>query len=191
MQAVSQFSIRHASNPLPAILTWVLAASLWCGLSHAAAQESFRVGVVDPQIVLEQSAYGKRTIAALKEHSSARQKVLASDEEDLKKLQEKLQASQDSNDADLTALQEQLQRKFQKYQQREQTFRQELAQKQTTLMTEYMGKLQVAAGTIAEQQGFTLIIDKGNEANLHIVLYASQGLDVTQDVLKEFEKLYP
>ena len=191
MQAVSQRSVHNASHPFLARLGWVIVASLTIGLPHAAAQDSFRVGIVDPQIVLEQSDYGKRLIADLKEHSSARQKILAADEKELKKLQEKLQAKQDAGETKLTSLQDQLQRTFQKYQQRGKTFQQELSEKQNTLMAEYMEKLQVATKAVAKRQGFALVIDKGNEANLNIVLYASQGLDVSKDVLKEFGTLYP
>ncbi len=182
MQAVSQHSAR---NPFLALLGWAIAASLVCGLPLAVAQDSFRVGVVNPQTILKESAYGKRKRADLEEHRSARRKVLDSDEEDLNKLQDKLQASQDASDADRQSMQQQLQRKFQKYQERVQTFEQELSKKQDDMETEYLEKLQVVAKTVAEQKGFAMV------TNMNVVLYSSQGLDVTEDVLKEFEKLYP
>ena len=191
MQAVSQYSVRNASNPFLAMFGWVIVASLAVGLPAAGAQDSFRVGVVDPKIVLEQSNNGKRAIAELKEHSSVRQKILETDKKELEKLQEKLQARQDAGETDLASLQQQLQNTFRKYQERGRTFQQELTEKQNTLMAEYMEKFRVATKAVAARQGFALVIDKGNEATLNIVLYSSQELDVTDDVLKEFETLYP
>ncbi len=184
MQAVSQCSVRNASTLFLAMVGWVIVAGLAVGLPHADAQE-FRVGIVDPQAILKESVYGKRKLAELEDHASARRKVLESDDEELKKLQEKLQASQDAGGDDLTSLQEQLRSKFQKFQQRGQTFQQELDKKQSEMMTEYIEKLKVAAQAVAEQQDFALVTD------LNIVLYASQGLDITKEVLKEFEQLYP
>ncbi len=194
MQSASQISTRPAGHPFLALFGWIIVAILGCGLPHAAAQESSRVGVVDPQKILEQSAYGKRARATLNEHFNARQKILTSDEEELSTLAKKIQEGEKSGNADLASMQEQLQINEQKFQKRVQTFQQELSQKRSTMMGEYMERLQIAIKAVAEQQGFSLIITETTEATeTKIVLYADRekGLDITKDVLKEFEKLYP
>ena len=185
MQAVNQCSVRKTSNPFLAMFGWVIVASLAVSLPHAGAQDSFRVGIVDPQVILKKSVYGKRKRVELEEHASARQKVLESDREDIDKFHEKLQASKDASDAELQSMQEQLQRKVQKFEKRGQTFQQELSKKENDMMGEYIEKLKIVSKTVAERKGFALI------AAMSSVLYASQGLDITKDVLKEFETLYP
>src|SRR6185295_17868420 len=48
------------------------------------AAEAFKMGVVDPQSVLEKSKAGKKALDGLKEYVSTRQKLLSRDEEDLR-----------------------------------------------------------------------------------------------------------
>ena len=48
------------------------------------AAETFKMGVVDPQAVLEKSKAGKKALDGLKEYVSTRQKLLAGDEEYLR-----------------------------------------------------------------------------------------------------------
>jgi len=36
-----------------------------------------------------------------------------------------------------------------------------------------------------------LIMDKGSDATLKIVLYSRQGLDITNEVVKEFDRRFP
>jgi len=192
MQSASQISTRHAGHPFLAQIGWIIVAILGCGLPQAAAQESLRVGVVDPQAIMEQSAYGKRELAALKEHVTARQKILTSDEEELSALEEKIQEGQEAGSKNLASLRQKHQRNFRKYQDRIQTFQDELSEKRSNMTSEYMERLQIAIKAVAEEKGFSFIVTKANEATgTQIVLYSSKELDVTKDVLKEFEKLYP
>ena len=53
--------------------------------THAA--EAFKMGVVDPQAVLEKSKAGRRALDGLKDYVSTRQKLLSRDEEDLRNTQ--------------------------------------------------------------------------------------------------------
>ncbi len=184
MQPVSHHARRRAGRPFLALIASIILAGL-TATPHAAAQDSFRVGIVDLQAIFQQSAYGKRKRAEFEEHEAARKKVLGSDEEEVMKLQEKFLASRESGGTDLASVEEQLQRKFRKYQQREQTFRQEMSQKRSDMMTEYVEQLQVAAKTIAERENLALIVD------LNVALYVAEKLNVTEDVLKEFETLHP
>ena len=57
---------------------------LFTSLPAAHASEAFKMGVVDPQAVLEKSKAGKKALDGLKEYVSTRQKLLSGDEEDLR-----------------------------------------------------------------------------------------------------------
>lgn len=157
------------------------------GSSYAA--DSVKVGVVDPQAVLEKSKAGKRALETLKEYASTRQKLLASDEEELKNLEKQLK----EQDSTLTETQKrdkqnQFRSKLQDYQRRAQEFNQELAAKQKELVDEYMKKISAATRTVAEKGGFTLVVDKGSENTIKIVLYHRDALDLTEQVIKEFDR---
>jgi outer membrane protein len=135
--------------------------------SLSGAADTFKMGVVDPQTVLEKSKSGKRALDTLKEYAATRQKLLASDEEELKNLEKQLK---------------------QDYQRRAQEFNQELGAKQKELVDEYMKKIGIATKSVAEKGGFTLVVDKGSESTLKIVLYHRDTLDLTDQVIKEFDR---
>ena len=155
------------------------------------AADSFKVGMVDPQAVIEKSKSGSRALATLKEHAQARENVLKSDQKELERLQEELKSTSSGlSDAEKKRKQEQFGRKYQEFQKRGQEYQAELGQKQKSLVQEYMKKIQVATSAVAKRHKFSLIIDKGSENTLQIVLYSRKGLDITSEVVKEFDRRY-
>lgn len=160
-------------------------------LALAAKKGSFRVGVIDPQAVIEKSKAGSRALAGLKEHAQARETVMKNDQKELEQLQEELKASQDKLSAEeQQQKQERFSQRYQEWQKRGQEFQAELGQKQKELVQEYMKKIQEATSIVAKRHGFDIVIDKGSENTLKIVLYDRAGLDLTNEVVKEFNKRY-
>jgi len=160
-------------------------------LANAATKDSFRVGVLDPQTVIEQSKAGGRALAGLKEHAQARETVMKNDQKELEALQEDLKASQDTLSAEeQKKKQERFAQKYQEWQKRGQEFQTELGQKQKELVQEYMQKIEEATSIVAKRHGFDIVIDKGSESTLKIVLYQRDGLDLTTEVVKEFNKRF-
>jgi outer membrane protein len=45
-----------------------------------------------------------------------------------------------------------------------------------------------AAQVVAEKNGYVAILDKGSEAAIKIVLYHQPALDVTDQLVKEFDR---
>ena len=152
--------------------------------------DAFKMGVVDPQAVLEKSTAGRRALDGLKEHAASRQKLLAKDEEELKSLENQLK-KQESNlsEAQKREKQTQFRTKIQDYQKRVQDFNQELAVKQKELVDDYMKRIQMATRDVAEKGGVSLVVDKGSDATIKIVIYNKETIDLTEQVLKEFDKL--
>ena len=172
-----------------------LAALIVCGIMAAAtgpghAAEAFKMGVVDPQAVLEKSKAGRRALDGLKEHAASRQKLLAKDEEELKGLENQLKAQESAlSEAQKREKQAQFRTKIQDYQKRVQDFNQELAVKQKELVDDYMKKIQVSTKAVAEKSGVALVVDKGSDATIKIVIYNKETIDLTEQVIKEFDKL--
>ncbi len=152
---------------------------------------SIKIGVVDPQEVLERSKAGKRALHKLKQYAEARQKILTAYEDELKLLEGELKDENSTlTDEGRRSKQEQLKGKVQAYQKESQKFNQELALKQKDLVEEYMKKISAATKTVAEKQGLALVVDKGNENTLKIVIYNKQSLDVTNQVVREFDRRF-
>jgi outer membrane protein len=173
--------------PRPA--AWFAAAALVLLAALPSHAADVKVGVVDPQAVLEKSKAGKKAVDGLKEYAATRQKLLAGDVEELKSLEKVLKEQETTlTDQQKREKQAQFRNKLQDYQRREQEFNQELAQKQKELVDDYMKKISSATKSVAEKGGYTLVVDKGNEATLKIVIYAKDALDLTDQVIKEFDR---
>lgn len=153
------------------------------------AGDAVKIGIMDQQVVMERSKAGKLALEEVKNYSTTRQKIINADEQEMKDLE---QALQDSNgklsEAAKLEKQEQFRNKLEAYQRRVQDFNREIQQKQRDLVSEYSKKIADAAQVVAQKEGYTAILDKGNEALLRIVIYYQPSLDVTELVLKEFDR---
>jgi outer membrane protein len=154
-----------------------------------AADQVFKMGVIDPQAVLERSAAGKRALNGLKEYAQTKQKVLAGDEEELKNLEKQLKDQESAlSEAARKEKQGQFRAKLGDYQKKGQEFQQELATKQKELVDEYMKKIQAATRAVAEKGGYSLVVDKGSDTTLKIVIFNKDTIDLTDQVVKEFDR---
>ena len=164
------------------------AVALWLVmLSPALADETVKVAVMNQQLVIEQSKAGKRALEELKAYSMTRQKIINADDQELKELQLAIQDGKLSDSAKQEK-QGQFQAKLDAYQRRMADFNREIQQKQREMVAEYSKKVQAAAQAVGEKNGVSAVIDKGSEAAIKIVLYHQPALDVTDQVVKEFDR---
>ncbi|MDH4235820.1 MAG: OmpH family outer membrane protein [Nitrospira sp.] len=155
----------------------------------AQAGDAGKIGVMDQQAVMERSKAGKAALEEIKQYSTARQKIIDADEQELKDLEQSLQGSGNKlSEAAKQEKQEQFRVKVDAYQRRLQDFNREVQQKQRDMIEEYSKRIAEAAQIVAQKEGYLAILDKGNEALLRIVLYHHPGLDVTDLVVKEFDR---
>jgi outer membrane protein len=153
----------------------------------ARGADPVKVGVMDQQLVIERSKAGKRALDELKAYQATRQKIINSDDQELKEMEATIQDGKLSESAKQEK-QNQFQSKVEAYQRRLADFNREIQQKQREMVAEYVKKVQDAAQVVAQREGYVAIIDRGNEQLLRIVIYSQQGLDVTDQVVKEFDK---
>ena len=171
-------------------LPLLAAGLLWlASFSAAHATEAFKMGVVDPQAVLEKSKAGKKALDGLKEYVAARQKLLTADEEELRNTEKALkEQAAKLSDTEKKEKETQFRTKVQDFQKRAQEFNQELQGKQKELVDEYMKKISTATKAVAEKSGFSLVVDKGSEQTVKIVIYNKDTIDLTDQVIKEFDR---
>jgi outer membrane protein len=166
----------------------ISAVGLWLAMvSPGLSAETVKVGVMDQQQVIEQSKAGKRALEELKAYSTTRQKIINADDQELKELEQTIQEGK-LTDSAKQEKQGQFQAKLEAYQRRLADFNREIQQKQREMTVDYSKKVNAAAQVVAEKNGFVAIIDKGNEAMIKIVLYHQPALDVTDQVVKEFDR---
>ena len=179
-------------TPWGQIMFSIVAAGALCvSLTYgAAAAEAFKMGVIDPQAVLEKSKSGKKALDGLKEYVSTRQKLLSRDEEELRNTEKTLKESTSKlSEAEKKEKEAQFRTKIQEYQKRAQEFNQELQGKQKELVDDYMKRIASATQTVAEKGGFSIVVDKGSEQTVKIVIYNKDTIDLTDQVIKEFDRV--
>lgn len=165
----------------------VLSQSELAGLASAA--EPFKVGVIQQRTIIEQTKAGKRAMDSLKEFQGSRQRIIATDDQELKKLEDELKAKESelSESAKLKK-QEEFRGKFENYQRRIQNFDREIQQKQKEVAEEFQKKIDAAVQAVAEKGGFTAVIDEGGATTIQVVLYAHASVNLTDQVVKEFDR---
>lgn len=179
---------------IPVVQTLVATALFALTLSPlsttAQAADAFKMGVVDPQVVLEKSKAGKKALDGLKEYVTTRQKLLSRDEEELrnyeKQLKEQVAKLSEAEKKDKEA---QFRTRIQDYQKRAQEFNQELQGKQKELVDDYMKRIASATQSVAEKGGFSIVVDRGSEQTVKIVIYSKETVDLTEQVIKEFDRV--
>ena len=170
-------------------LVMVLSPILLLVAPHTQAAE-FKMGVVDPQSVLEKSKAGKRALEGLKEYVGTRQKLLAKDEEDLRNTEKQLKEQAPKlTDTERKEKEGQFRTRVQDFQKRAQEFNMELQKKQKELVDEYMKKISASTQAVAEKGGVSIVVDKGSEQTVKIVIYNKDTIDLTEQVIKEFDRV--
>ena len=171
------------------LATALLSLALTPFTASAQAVETFKMGVVDPQAVLEKSKAGKKALDGLKEYVTTRQKLLSGDEEELRNTEKTLKEQMAKlSDTEKKEKETQFRAKVQDFQKRAQVFNQELQGKQKELVDEYMKKIASATQAVAEKSGFSIVVDKGSEQSVKIVIYNRDTIDLTDQVIKEFDR---
>jgi outer membrane protein len=167
----------------------LLALSLFGGAPETFAAE-FKMGVIDPQVILEKTKAGKRALDGLREYVSTRQKLLSRDEEELRNIEKQIKEQAPKlSETEKKDKETSFRSKIQDYQKRAQEFNQELQTKQKELVDEYMKKIAAATQTVADKGGFQLVLDKGSEQTVKIVIYNKDTIDLTDQVIKEFDRV--
>lgn len=168
-----------AAGVLQVLMAW--------GAQPVLAADHIKVAMMDQQQVIERSVAGKRALEELKSYSTTRQKIIDSDDQELKDLEKGVQDASLSEEA-RKEKQEHFRTKLEAYQRRIQDFNREVQEKQRGMVAEYALKIQAAASTVAQKEGYTAVLDKGSEATVKIVIYSHPSVDLTEQIIKEFDR---
>jgi outer membrane protein len=148
-----------------------------------AAQAQGKVGVVNLDDALGNSSAGKSAFSQLKSRFESREKSLAAQGEDLKKMQEDLQKAgvalsqeaKKSKAADFEG-------RARKYFDDQKRLQQEEQQAQQSVLQPLLNRLQKVLTDFASKNGYTIIMEARS------VPYYDSKLDVTKAVQQEFDR---
>lgn len=150
-----------------------------------------RVAIVDPQAVFDRSKAGQRVQSGLRELIASQQDIVSREEQELKELERQMQDKASGlTDAQRQEKRQMLGTKVQQHQRYVKQVNQEVATRQRELVAEYMQKIRSSIQTVAEAMGIGMVIHKGSESNVLVVLYHNADVDLTDAVLQEFDRQF-
>ena len=173
------------------LLALTCAAGLVAGgcATAPSTQPVVRVGVVDPQRVLNETEAGKKAKESLNAFMKNRQALIELDEKELRRMEEDLvkQASVLSANAKKER-EEQFRRRMAEYQQKANELNREVQEKQKEVLEGFREKVEKVVARVAQRLGLVVVIEKGRGGT---TLYHDPSLDISTMVIEEFNKGTP
>ena len=159
------------------------------GCAAGGAKVEGKVGVVDPARVLSETSTGKKAKDSLNVFSKNRQALIEMDEKELRRMEEDFgrQASVLSPTAKKDR-EDQFRRRVAEYQQKAGDMNREVQEKQKDVLEGFREKVGLVVGKVAKRLGLQVVIDKGKGGP---TLYSEEGLDITGQVIDDFNREYP
>lgn len=160
----------------------VLALSLV--MAAAVANAETKIGFVDMQKAIQTTAAGKKAKSELEGDFNKKKKELEKKEADLKKMGEDLEKKKSvlSEEA-LGKKQAEFQEEMLKYRDVVGKSQIEIQKKERELTAPILDKMKKVIAKLAKEKGYTMILE-----NSQMVLFATPESDLTDEVVKTFEK---
>lgn len=158
----------------------VLSMLMTASFAHAEA----KVGYIDMQKAIQSTSAGKKAKTELEGDFNKKKKELEKKEADLKKMGEDLEKKKSvlSEDA-LNKKQAEFQEEMLKYRDVVGKSQLEIQKKERELTAPILEKMKKTIAKLAKEKGYTMVIE-----NSQMVLYATPDADLTDEVVKAFEK---
>ena len=147
-----------------------------------------KIGVVEPQKILDGTKSGKKIKDSLAEYVKVRQRLIDQEEEDLKKMEEDLvkQGAVLSPEAKKEK-EEVFRRRMVDYQRKVQQLNQEVQAKKKEVLDEFNKTIEQIVRSIADKEQITLVVEKSNNGSGSVIIYSHPSLDLTERVIKELD----
>jgi outer membrane protein len=151
--------------------------------AYAHAAEVSKIGVIDLQKVLNECESGKKAKTDLEALIKSKESVIDEKGKEIEKLKSEIQKQSSALSADAKKSKEDELEKFMRdYQRTVQDSQAEVKKKEGELTESIIKEVHKIVDRIGKEEGYTMIIEKS------LVLYTSQDLDITDRVIKEYNK---
>jgi outer membrane protein len=175
---------------IPALGILMAAPSVWSQAGGAATAAPAKVGVLNVQVAITSTSEGKQAAAELQSQFAPRQTELDNLRKQIEDLQTRLRTGQstlsDDEKARLAREGDQLTRTYQRKQQDSQD---DFNEAQQEVVNRIGRKMIDILNKYARDNGFAVVFD--SSAQNSPVVYASNQVDVTQDIIRLYDQSYP
>jgi outer membrane protein len=176
------------------ITSLAMALLIAVGTAHAAESKKEtaaaqtgeqKIGYVDLQRAIQGTTTGKKAKADLEAEFNKKQKEIQKKEADLKKMQEDLEKKKLALTEEVLAKkQAELQQEMGAYRQFVGDSQMNIQKRERELTGPILQKLEKIIAKLAEDGGYTMILEKGGQG----VLWAKKDVDLTDQVVSAYEK---
>jgi outer membrane protein len=178
-------------KPSTLTLAGALALVLAPALLHAqAAQAEQKLGAINIQAAMTGTREGQKAAGELETKLLPRKKAIDAKAAAIRELQDRLQrggaAMSDTAKADLTR---QIDERTKNYNRDMEDAQAELSDENRRLLSEMTNKMTKVLDDYAAANGFNVIFDVSNPNTP--VLYTSNMIDITRDIIATYDKVYP
>lgn len=172
-----------------AVAVLCAAGVVGCKSGDATGPAATRVGVVDPQRILNDTNAGKKARETLASFTKNRQALIELEEKELRRLEEDF--VKQSSVLSPTAKREredQFRRRMAEYQQKVAELNREVQDKQKDVLDNFRDKIEALSSRVAKRMGLQLVLDRGRGGP---TIYFDDSVDISGPVIEEFNKEYP
>lgn len=151
------------------------------------AMAEFKLAYVDVQKAIEKTSMGKKAKEEMKKEADKKNKELEKKKTDIDKIRVDLEKQRAILTEDAFAKRaSELQEEMQKFNQAASKAQTELQKKEAELLEPIVKKMKSAIEKLANSKGISMVIQSNQ--NAQIVLYAASELDLTEELVKAFDK---
>lgn len=159
------------------------------GCAAGAAKVEGKLGVVDPARILNETSAGKKAKDSLSVFSKNRQALIEMEEKELRRMEEDFGRQASVLSAAAKREREELfRRRMAEYQQKAGEMNREIQDKQKDVLEGFREKVELIVGKVSKRLGLQVVMDKGKGGP---TLYNDEGIDITGQVIDEFNRDYP
>jgi len=146
------------------------------------------IGVVEPQKVLDATKAGRKIKDALADYVNTRQRLIESEEQDIKDMEEDLVKQGDVLSPEAKQEKEEvIRQKLRTYQRHVQELEGEVQTKKSDLLSDFTKKIEQVVREIAEKEQISLIMEKGGGGPGALIMFSEPSINLTDRVIKAFE----
>lgn len=154
------------------------------GFSFSTYAADFKAGVVNLQKAIQSTSAGKKAKTELEADFEKKKKDLQKKEGDLKKMQEDIEKKKSVLSEEVLAKkQDEFREEMMKFQQVVQKNQGEIQKKEQELTQPILEKMKKIIEKMSKDKGYSIVLE-----NTAMVLYVDSANDLTDDVIKAFEK---
>lgn len=148
-----------------------------------------KVAVINLQRLLNETSAGKKAKENLAGFSKNRQALMELEEKELRRMEEDfIKQSSVLSPTAKREREEQFRRRMQEYQQKASELNREVQEKQKDVLEGFRDKSEMIVAKVAKRLGLQVVVDKSKGGP---TIYHEEGLDISGQVIEEFNREYP